>query len=66
VSYARQFFIDNKGQLYRQGEDSEHKLVVDKGYCMFMMKASLDSSGHKGLFATKSMIELRFWWPEME
>src|ERR1700742_1379849 len=33
---------------------------------MYMMKASHDALGHKGVYSTKSIIELRFWWPEMD
>jgi hypothetical protein len=33
---------------------------------MFMIWAAHNSIGHKGGFATKSLIELRFWWPEYE
>lgn len=30
VRYAKQFFINSKGRLYRQGKGSQHKLVVEK------------------------------------
>jgi hypothetical protein len=30
------------------------------------MKASHDSLGHRGFYATKTLIGERFWWPEME
>lgn len=66
MRYARQFFLDSKGRLYRRGENSQHKLVVDKDHRMYMMKSSHDSLGHKGLYSTKALIEVRFWWPEMD
>jgi hypothetical protein len=40
--------------------------VVEKENRMYMMKGSHDSLGHKGLYSTKSLIELRYWWPEMD
>jgi hypothetical protein len=33
---------------------------------MYLMKASHDSLGHRGFYATKTLIGERFWWPEME
>src|ERR1700753_3121478 len=33
---------------------------------MCVMKAAHDSLGHRGVYATKSLIELRMWWPEMD
>jgi hypothetical protein len=67
LTFTRKFFIDKEGRLYRRGdENSTHKLVVDKEHRMFMMRSAHDSLGHKGLYATKSLIELRFWWPEFE
>ena len=66
MQYARQFFVDKKGRLFRKGPDSTHKLVVGKEHRMYMMRAAHDSLGHRGVYATKSLIELRFWWPEFE
>jgi hypothetical protein len=65
IKYSRQFFMHG-GKLYRRGEDSKHKLVVNKENRMYMMRASHNSLGHRGLYTTKSTIELRFWWPEMD
>ena len=31
-----------------------------------MMTAAHDHNGHRGFFATKSLLTQRFWWPEME
>ena len=63
---ATHFFMDNKGRLYRHGLDSAHKLVVEKGKRMYMMKASHDNLGHRGFYTTKMLVAERFWWPEME
>lgn len=67
LRFASSFFLDESGRLYRKAkEGSAHQLVVDKDHRMFMMRAAHDSLGHRGFWATKSLIELRFWWPELE
>ena len=63
---ASHFFVTKEGRLYRKGIDGAHKLVVDKSQRMYLMKASHDSLGHRGFFATKTLVGERFWWPEME
>nr|GAT42396.1 predicted protein [Mycena chlorophos] len=30
------------------------------------MRATHDALGHRGAFATKNLLEMRFWWPDME
>jgi hypothetical protein len=65
VRAASHFFVSN-GKLYKRGLDSAHKLVVEQSQRMYLMKASHDSLGHRGFYATKTLIGERFWWPEME
>jgi len=43
-----------------------HRLVVDEEHRMYMLRATHDSLGHRGGYATAALIELRFWWPELE
>ena len=65
IRYGSKFFLDKKsGKLYRRDDGGAHKLVVSKEYRMYMMKASHDSLGHKGAYSTKSLMEVRFWWPD--
>ncbi len=67
MRFSRKYFLDKKtDKLYRRGEDSKHKLVVDKEHRMYMMRASHNALGHRGFYPTKATIELRFWWPEMD
>ena len=66
VRTATHFFMNKNGRLYKRGIDSAHKLVVDQSLRMYLMKASHDSLGHRGFYATKTLISERFWWPEME
>ena len=66
VRTATHFFVTEEGRLYRRGVASDHKLVVDQSQRMYLMKASHDSLGHRGFYATKTLVGERFWWPEME
>src|ERR1700742_783028 len=66
VRVAKHFFVDKEGRLFKRSIDSAHRLVVDRRHRMFIMRAAHDSLCHKGFFATKALIENRFWWPEME
>ena len=66
VRAATHFFMTKEGRLYKRGIDSAHKLVVEQSQRMYLMKASHDSLGHRGFYATKTLIGERFWWPEME
>ena len=65
VKTSRRFFVKD-GKLYRRNLEGEHKLVVEKEKRMYMMKAAHDNLGHRGFYATKSLILQRFWWPELE
>src|ERR1700744_4762844 len=66
MRFARRFFLSQDGKLYRRGENSMHKLVVEKEHRMYMLRAAHDSLGHRGGYATSALIGLRFWWPEFE
>jgi hypothetical protein len=66
IRYASKFFMAKNGKLYRRKEDSMHLLVVQKEHRMYMMRSAHDSLGHRGGFATKSLLEQRFWWPDLE
>ena len=63
---ARNFFLDKKGRLYRKSIDEAHKLFVAKGHRTRMLRSAHDSLGHRGSYATRSMLSERFWWPELE
>ena len=47
IRYARQFFVDKEGRLYKRGVDSMHKLVIEVDKRMYILTASHDSLGHK-------------------
>ncbi len=64
--YCRNFFLDKEGRLYRCSTEGDYQLVVDKEHRMYMMRSAHDLLGHRGFYATKSLLEQRFWWPELE
>ena len=66
VKLSRVHYLGKDGSLFRRSPDGQNKLVVPKDERMFVMKAAHDSLGHRGVYATKSLIELRMWWPEMD
>jgi hypothetical protein len=66
LRFASRFIQSNEGKLYRRGKDSQKRMVVDKEHRMYMMRAAHDALGHRGGFATTSLLEQRFWWPDLE
>ncbi len=63
---ARNFFVDKKGRLYRRSIDEAHKLFVEKKDRTRLMQSAHDSLGHRGSYATRTMLQERFWWPELD
>ncbi|KNZ77859.1 hypothetical protein J132_03368 [Termitomyces sp. J132] len=55
--FARQFFFDQKGRLYKCNYKARHKLVVNIDKQMFMLKSAHDALGHRGTYATKMLIQ---------
>lgn len=66
VRAATHFFLSGEGRLYKKSADDGPKLVVEQTQRMYLMKASHDSLGHRGFYATRALLAERFWWPEME
>jgi hypothetical protein len=68
IKNALKFFVDSEGRLYRRAVDSssQHRLFVPKDRRMWMLIAAHDNFGHKGMFATRALIEKRFWWPRFD
>ena len=64
--FARQFFFDKRGRLYKRNSGERHKLVVNIDRQMFMLKSAHDALGHRGAYATKMLIQEHFWWPGID
>jgi hypothetical protein len=64
LRYAAKFFISDD-QLWRKDRHGSHKLFVRRTRRDDIMTNVHDELGHKGLFATRSTLAERFWWPGM-
>ena len=58
-------FFEKDGKLYRR-QSGFPQLVVEKEHRMYMLRASHDSLGHRGPWATTQFLAKRFWWPDLE
>jgi hypothetical protein len=65
MRYCMNFFIDGP-RLWRKDSQGAHKLVISSDKRIAIMRAAHDDIGHKGFFATRSLIMQRFWWPHMQ
>jgi hypothetical protein len=65
VRYCTEFFVDS-GKLWRKDSHGAHKIVAIPQRRLDIIRAAHDDIGHKMIFATKSLIALRFWWPNMK
>ena len=64
MQYCTEFFI-SAGQLWRKDAQGAHKLVVPQDRQMDILHSCHNNVSHKGVFATRSIIAVRFWWPQM-
>ena len=65
VKYCTGFFIDS-GKLWRKDSYGAHKIVAPAETRIGIIRAAHDNIGHKMVFATKSHVALRFWWPNLK
>jgi hypothetical protein len=65
MRYCTEFFLDS-GKLWRKGSHGAHKIVPNPEQRLNIICAAHDDIGHKMIFATKSLIALQFWWPNMK
>jgi hypothetical protein len=55
------------GKLWRKDSQGAHKIVaIPERRRLNIIKEAHDEIGHKMIFATKSHIALRFWWPNLK
>ena len=59
-----EFFLDSS-TLWRKDSHGAHKLVPHRSSRFDIMKQVHDDIGHKAVYATKTTIAARFWWPNM-
>jgi len=65
VKYATRFFIV-RGKIWKRDRRGEHKLVVEEKARICVMNQIHHKLGHKRFFATRTAIQLRFWWPHIQ
>ena len=63
---ATNYFVDENGRMYRRMVDGEHGLVVSPEKRTHMMASAHEALGHRGVYATKELIQRRFFWPDMD
>ena len=64
IRYCTEFFLD-ESTLWRKDSQGAHKLVPHRSSRFDIMKQVHDDIGHKAVYATKTTIAARFWWPNM-
>jgi len=64
MRYCTEFFIGD-GRLWRKDAQGAHKVVPSPELRIDIMQQVHNDIGHKAVFATKSTIAVRFWWPNM-
>jgi hypothetical protein len=64
--YAHEFFLYDD-RLWRRGIEGAHQLVIfEPSRRLSLLQQAHDSLGHKGKFATRRQLLLRFWWPHLD
>jgi len=62
IRKASGFFVVD-GWLWKKDPRMRHKLVVEEGKQLGILRQVYDELGHKGIFTTRTCILERFWWP---
>lgn len=62
LKFAQGFFYKD-GKLWKRHPSGAPRLVVSPAERMRILRECHDSVSHRGVFATKSLISERFWWP---
>ena len=68
VHSASYYWLDkSNGRLYKKNADSNTLLlVVAEDERMQLLKACHDEMGYRRAYATRRLLQQRFWWPDME
>lgn len=65
VRYASKFFVKG-GRLWKKDKDGKHKVVVEPGKRLGLLREAHDSLGHKGIFTVRARLLERFWWVSLD
>lgn len=64
--HALTYFLSSQGKLYKRSVEGFHRAFVEKESRNRVMRMAHDSLGHRGYFATHSLLEKRLYWHEMD
>jgi len=62
IREASGFFVVD-GRLWKKNPRMRHKLVVEEGKQLGILRQVHDELGHKSIFTTCTCILEHFWWP---
>ena len=62
MRYASSFFLDDYA-LWKRDEQGAHKRVLYGNHRVAAMAAAHNDTGHRGFYATKTILAERYWWP---
>jgi hypothetical protein len=64
MRYCTEFFVLGD-RLWRKDTKGHHKIVISQDRRLFLISAAHDDVGHRGFYATNSLLSDRYWWPFM-
>ena len=64
IKYCMYFFLDSE-KLWRKDPHGAHKLVAAPGDRLAILFSCHDKVGHRGIYATRTLLLERFWWPSV-
>ena len=64
MQYGMGFFISHR-KLWCKDLKGQHKQVIRKDHCLFLIRAAHNDVGHHGVYATNALISEQYWWPHM-
>jgi len=65
TNHAKKFCFYG-GRLFRKHKDRGHQLVPEVASRGVLLQYAHDRIGHKGEYATRQNLLVRFWWPEIQ
>ena len=51
--------------MWRKDTKKNHKVVIAKDQRLFLISSAHDDVGHRGFYATNSLLSDCYWWPMM-
>ena len=58
-------FVEFNGSLWRKHPQGFHRAIIDQDRRLFIISMAHDDIGHRGFYATNSLLIERYWWPGM-